>query len=91
MADLCACGATLGTQAQLGLPATNVTAKCIKCQTKDHIRHMLAMLPVDGDTEFDDLSEFEQEFLPSVRDQFGRKGTLSEKQYEILERIYDKS
>jgi hypothetical protein len=58
--------------------------------TRDRIAHMLTMLPDEGTDEFDDLSEFEQEFLPSCRSQFERKGTLSERQVEILERLYAK-
>lgn len=39
--------------------------------------------------ECPNLSEWESEtFLPSVTEQFERKGTLSEKQVDTLERIY---
>ena len=86
----CACGATLGTQSQAGLPGTNTAAKCIRCVTADHVKHMLTMLPDEDDREFDELSEFEQKFLPSVRSQFASKGTLSERQIETLERLYAK-
>lgn len=34
------------------------------------------------------LSPWEKSFTESVRDQFDRRGDLSEKQVEILERIY---
>lgn len=36
------------------------------------------------------LTEWEQDFIYSVYDQFEKKGDLSLKQTEILERIYDK-
>jgi len=86
----CACGATLGTQAQPGLPGTNTPEKCIKCVTKDRTRHMLVMLPDEGTREFGSLNEFEQKFLPSVRKQFRQKGAVSERQYEVLEKIYER-
>ena len=86
--DRCPCGATLGLQP--GLPGTHTQTKCIRCLTRDRIAHMLTMLPDEGTDEFDDLSKFEQEFLPSCRSQFERKGTLSERQVEILERLYAK-
>lgn len=35
-----------------------------------------------------DLTEWEENFVKSVRKQFDRKGTLSDRQIEILERIY---
>lgn len=35
-----------------------------------------------------DLTEWEEQFLYSIRDQFNRKRSLSEKQFKILERIY---
>jgi len=34
------------------------------------------------------LSKWEEEFLESISDQLDRSGTLSERQAEILERIY---
>ena len=51
---------------------------------------ILTGLPDEDDYEFEKLSEWEQSFLTSVRDQFERKGTVSEKQYQVLERIWDK-
>lgn len=36
----------------------------------------------------EDLSEWEDDFVSSVRQQFENKGDLSDKQFEILERIY---
>jgi hypothetical protein len=38
----------------------------------------------------DDLTSWEQDFIQSIAGQFDRKGDLSDKQCEILERIYDK-
>jgi hypothetical protein len=40
------------------------------------------------ETEARNLSKWESDFLLSLRDQFDRSGALSDKQYEILERIY---
>ncbi len=51
---------------------------------------MLKSLPDEDDWEWERLSEFEQTFLPSARQQFSRKGALSEKPYQILERIWEK-
>ena len=34
------------------------------------------------------LTKWEQDFVESVKEQFEKKGSLSEKQQEILERIY---
>lgn len=87
MTDRCPCGATLGTQSQLGL-LPDTPAKCIKCVTHDRIRHILALLPGEDEFEFAAFTDFEQQFLPSVRRQFAAKGELSERQMEILERIY---
>ncbi len=36
------------------------------------------------------ISEWEKDFIFSVNEQFQRKGDLSNKQCEILEKIYDK-
>ena len=71
------------------LPGTGAPEKCVGCRTKDQIRWMLQALPDPGTCAFEKLSEFEQKFVPSIRDQFARRGGLSEKQYEILERIYN--
>ena len=53
-------------------------------------KHWLSLLPTPEDGEWEDLSEWEQGFLESVRKQFDLKGDVSEKQYECLERIYKK-
>lgn len=53
-------------------------------------RHYLGLLPQPTEREWDDLSEWEQSFLTSVRAQFARKGDVSEKQYEILDTLYRK-
>ena len=64
----------------------------IRDRTNEEIRKMLALLPKPGEREWDEIAinDFEAEFLTSVRDQFSRKGSLSEKQYAVLERIYRK-
>lgn len=90
MSDRCACGATLGTHAQPGLPGTGTTAKCIRCVTKDHIRHMLALLPDEDEGDFERLGKWEQGFLTSIREQLERRGSLSEKQYEKLCQVYER-
>ena len=48
------------------------------------IRHMLDALQAPSKK----LTMWEESFLGSVSDQFDRKGTLSEKQFKILESIY---
>jgi hypothetical protein len=38
--------------------------------------------------EGQDLSKWEEDFLMSLSDQLDRRGTLSERQEEILDRVY---
>ena len=38
--------------------------------------------------DYDLLTDWEMDFLISVEEQFNEKGCLSEKQEEVLERIY---
>lgn len=40
------------------------------------------------ENQFTKLSKWEQDFVESLREQFTQRGRLSEKQLEILERIY---
>lgn len=40
------------------------------------------------ESETDKLSAWEQQFIESASDQYARNGSLSEKQLEVLERIY---
>lgn len=40
------------------------------------------------ETPSKDLTEWEEQFLESILKQFTQKGTLSDKQFEILDRIY---
>ena len=42
------------------------------------------------ESETDKLTTWEQQFIESVSDQYTRKGSLSEKQLEIVETIYMK-
>jgi hypothetical protein len=84
------CNATLGTLRQTNLPGIAAPKYCITCTTKRRARLMLTACPDENDPMWASLSEFEQQFLPSVREQFARKGSMSEKQYQILERIYAK-
>ncbi len=53
-------------------------------QTTDMIEHFLKELERPAKT----LSEWELDFLTSIKDQFDRRGMLTTKQFEILERIY---
>lgn len=85
--EYCSCGRSLGSyQANL----FSIRKKCTECLTKDRITMILGILPDEEDWEWERLSEFEQTFLPSVRQQYAAKGRLSEKQYEILELLWEK-
>lgn len=90
MTDRCSCGKSLGTNSQPGLPGTDTAAKCVRCVTADHIRHMLALLPDEDEREFERLGEWEQGFLTSIREQFARRNGLSEKQHEKLCQVYER-
>lgn len=88
--ETCAnCGKSLGMAVQetmLGVPKL-----CILCETARQAKHMLVLLPEGNDSpERDRLSDWENGFLDSVREQFLRKGTVSEKQFVVLEKIYIK-
>lgn len=63
---------------------------CLGCLTIDRIKMLLQCLPIEEDDEWEQLTEWEQGFLPSVREQFARKGTLSENQVQRLEIIWKK-
>ena len=49
---------------------------------------ILDVLPTPRDPGWAKMSDFERKFLPSVLGQYERKGELTERQYEILERIW---
>lgn len=51
---------------------------------QDHIEDWLAAIEEDQDR----LTKWEADFVESLRDQWERRGSLSERQVEILERIY---
>jgi len=51
---------------------------------KAEIARMLEML----ESPSKELTKWEENFLGSVRDQFTSRGTLSDRQFEILDRIY---
>ena len=53
-------------------------------KTKETIEHFLSSL----DHPVKELTAWESNFIISITDQFERRGTLSDKQFEILERIY---
>lgn len=51
---------------------------------KHRIEHMLQSLEAPSR----DLTKWEEDFVESVTDQFGERGELSERQVEILTKIY---
>ena len=53
-------------------------------KTKELIEHFLKEL----ENPAKELTIWERDFVISITDQFNRRGTLSDKQFEILERIY---
>lgn len=53
-------------------------------QTPEVIEHFLTELEHPAK----ELTEWEDNFIISIRDQFNRKRSLSEKQFNILEKIY---
>jgi hypothetical protein len=52
--------------------------------TNELIQHMLDALQ----TPHKELTKWEENFLESIGDQFEKRGSLSDRQTEILERIY---
>ena len=52
--------------------------------TKENIECFLKEL----EHPYKELTKWEEEFIISISNQFDRKGSLSDKQFEILERIY---
>ena len=48
------------------------------------LKHMIETINGEGE----DLSDWEISFMESITDQWDRKGYLSDKQKEIVERIY---
>ena len=52
---------------------------------------ILTMLEEINEVAEDVCSEWEYEFMQSVTEQYEERGSLSEKQEEILERIYKKA
>ena len=89
MFDLCPqCKKSIATATQrtmLGVPEL-----CQECEEKRQVAHMLAMLPEEEDDapERDMLTDWENNFLDSIRSQFEKKGSLSERQFVVLTRIY---
>lgn len=53
-------------------------------KTREVIRHFLSELENPNKT----LTKWEEDFVVSISDQFDRSGSLSDKQFSILERIY---
>lgn len=54
----------------------------------DEIAFMLA--EIENIPGWNKLTRWEREFIESVSDQFGRRGSLSEKQVETLRKIYER-
>ena len=53
-------------------------------QPKEVLANWIETIQTEGRV----LSKWEEDFIESLSDQFAARGTLSEKQEEILERIY---
>ena len=53
-------------------------------------RTLINSMVVSCRNSLDDLTKWEQNFIVSIEEQFAAKGTLSDRQCEILEQIYDK-
>jgi hypothetical protein len=86
---LCAtCNASLGTVLEPAFPG--FPQDCIGCKTKKEIQWMLHAIPTEEERGWVALSEWEQGFVTSVREQFERRAQLSEKQLEVLRRVYKK-
>lgn len=51
---------------------------------KEFVKEMLERTTNEGQ----DLTDWENQFIESITDQYNRKGSLSDKQIDILERIY---
>jgi hypothetical protein len=86
MIDRCEkCNASLGSLTQDTLPGVKAKTLCVQCETNERAGWMLKA--IDGATG---LSEWEEDFVESVRGQYARKGSLTEKQYLRLEEIYGK-
>ena len=83
------CQASLGTMTQETL--FNEPKRCPVCQRNHMAGSYLKLLSEPGEREWSGLTEWEQEFVTSVRRQFAQKATVSEKQWDILERIYRKT
>lgn len=47
-------------------------------------------LILDCENRDDKLTEWEQSFIQSIREQYDRRGSLSDKQREILEKIWER-
>lgn len=89
--DRCAdCNASLGTLTQETLPGVGVEKRCPGCETQRRTRWMLQAIPTEDEPGWDALSEWEQQFVASVRRQFAQRGTITEAQYQKLEQVYRK-
>ncbi len=63
---------------------------CIDCVTNERADMMMRGLPNEEEWEYTRLSVWERGFLSSVRQQFTKKHSLSDAQYQTLEKIWNK-
>ena len=90
--DRCAdCGASLGTRTQETFPGMGVEKRCPDCETQYRAKWMVEALPDDDQADFERLSEWEQSFVTSVKAQVAAGRKLTEKQYQCVERIYERA
>ena len=63
---------------------------CVNCLTLERAKMILNTLPEPTDQEYDHLSEWEQDFLISLRQKWQGKEEISDKQYQVLEKLWAK-
>jgi hypothetical protein len=51
----------------------------------ERVKHILKFM------EYDELTDAQHDLVVSFEEQFNRRGSLSEKQFDILEDIFDKA
>lgn len=62
-------------------------SRALTKEETDLVAHMLE--EIDAAQRAGKLTDWERNFIESVDDQFGRYGRLSDKQLDILKRIYE--
>lgn len=87
--DRCSkCHTSLGTMTQWMM--FNTPLFCASCQRDKQAGDWMRLLPNPEERAWAELSEWKQQFLTSVREQYERRGTVSEKQFSVLQRVYEK-